>query len=94
MSERKVRAGQPSVSPGTQVISLVQRDIWVQANYKETQVRHIHAGDEAEIKIDAFPGIAFRGKCRSGRAGKRVAPVFRRPTTPLEISRKSFSAFP
>jgi membrane fusion protein, multidrug efflux system len=61
VSERKVRAGQ-LVSPGTQVISLVQRDIWVQANYKETQVRHIHPGDEAEIKVDAFPGIAFRGK--------------------------------
>jgi membrane fusion protein (multidrug efflux system) len=61
VSERKVRAGQ-LVSPGTQVISLVQRDIWVQANYKETQVRHIRAGDDAEITIDAFPGIAFRGK--------------------------------
>jgi len=61
VSERKVRAGQ-LVSPGTQVISLVQRDIWVQANYKETQVRHIRAGDEAQIKIDAFPGVAFRGK--------------------------------
>jgi membrane fusion protein (multidrug efflux system) len=44
------------------VISLVQRDIWVQANYKETQVRHILPGDDAEIKIDAFPGAAFRGK--------------------------------
>jgi membrane fusion protein, multidrug efflux system len=61
VSEREVRAGQ-LVSPGTQVISLVQHDIWVQANYKETQVRHIHPGDKAEIKIDAFPGIAFRGK--------------------------------
>ena len=61
VSERKVRAGQ-LVSAGTQVISLVQRDIWVQANYKETQVRHIRAGDDAEIRIDAFPGIAFRGK--------------------------------
>lgn len=61
VSERKVRAGQ-LVSPGTQVISLVQRDLWVQANYKETQVRHIRAGDDAEIKIDAFPGVAFRGK--------------------------------
>jgi membrane fusion protein (multidrug efflux system) len=61
VSERKVRAGQ-LVSPGTQVISLVQRDIWVQANYKETQVRHIRAGDDAEIKIDAFPGVVFRGK--------------------------------
>jgi membrane fusion protein (multidrug efflux system) len=61
VSERKVRAGQ-LVSPGTQVISLVQRDIWVQANFKETQVRHIHPGDEADIKIDAFPGVVFRGK--------------------------------
>ena len=40
VSERKVRPGQ-LVSPGTQVISLVQSDVWVQANYKETQVRHI-----------------------------------------------------
>jgi membrane fusion protein (multidrug efflux system) len=61
VSERKVRAGQ-LVSPGTQVMSLVQRDVWVEANYKETQLRHIRAGDDAEIKIDAFPGIAFRGK--------------------------------
>ena len=61
VSERKVRPGQ-LVSPGTQVISLVQSDIWVQANYKETQVRHIHAGDPAEIRVDAFPGVTFRGK--------------------------------
>jgi membrane fusion protein (multidrug efflux system) len=61
VSERKVRAGQ-LVSPGTQVISLVQRDIWVQANYKETQLRHIRPGDPAEIRVDAFPGIVFEGK--------------------------------
>jgi membrane fusion protein (multidrug efflux system) len=61
VSERKVRPGQ-LVSPGTQVMSLVQSDVWVQANYKETQVRHIHAGDPAEISVDAFPGVIFRGK--------------------------------
>lgn len=61
VSERKVRPGQ-LVSPGTQVISLVQRDVWVQANYRETQVRHIHAGDPAEIRVDAFPGVVFHGK--------------------------------
>ena len=61
VSERKVRPGQ-LVSPGTQVISLVQSDVWVQANYKETQVRHIRAGDPAEIRVDAFPGVIFRGK--------------------------------
>jgi membrane fusion protein (multidrug efflux system) len=61
VSERKVRAGQ-LVSPGTQVISLVQSDMWVQANYKETQLRHIRPGDPAEIRVDAFPGIVFEGK--------------------------------
>jgi membrane fusion protein (multidrug efflux system) len=61
VSERKVRAGQ-LVSPGTQVLTLVQSDVWVQANYKETQVGHMHAGDSAEIKVDAFPGVVFHGK--------------------------------
>lgn len=61
VSERKVRAGQ-LVSPGTQVLTLVQSDVWVQANYKETQVRHMRAGDAAEIKVDAFPGVVFHGK--------------------------------
>jgi membrane fusion protein, multidrug efflux system len=61
VSERRVRAGQ-FVSPGTQVISLVQSEVWVQANYKETQVRHIRAGDPAEIRVDAIPGVVFRGR--------------------------------
>ena len=61
VSERKVRAGQ-LVSPGTQVLSLVQSDVWVQANYKETQVRHIRPGDPAELRMDAFPGVVFKGK--------------------------------
>jgi membrane fusion protein (multidrug efflux system) len=61
VSERRVRTGQ-LVSPGTQVISLVQSEIWVQANYKETQVRHLRSGDPAEIRVDAFPGVIFRGK--------------------------------
>ena len=56
-----MRPGQ-LVSPGTQVISLVESEIWVQANYKETQVRRIRSGDPAEVRIDAFPGLIFRGK--------------------------------
>jgi membrane fusion protein (multidrug efflux system) len=40
----------------------VQSDVWVQANYKETQVRHILPGDRAEITVDAFPGVIFHGK--------------------------------
>ena len=61
VSERKVRAAQ-MVSPGTQVLSLVQSDPWVEANYKETQLRHMRIGDHAEIRVDAIPGVIFRGK--------------------------------
>src|SRR4029077_18054963 len=38
------------------------RDVWVQANYKETQVRHMRPGDPAEIRVDAFPGVILRVK--------------------------------
>lgn len=61
VGERNVFPGQ-LVSPGTQVISLVRDDVWVQANYKETQIRHMHAGDLAEMRVDAIPGVIFRGK--------------------------------
>jgi membrane fusion protein (multidrug efflux system) len=61
VSERRVRAAQ-MVSPGTQVISLVQKDPWVDANYKETQLRHMRIGDPAEIRVDAIPGVVFRGR--------------------------------
>jgi membrane fusion protein (multidrug efflux system) len=61
VSERRVRPGQ-LVSPGTQVISLVQSDVWVQANFKETQVRYMRAGDPANILVDAFPGASLKGR--------------------------------
>ena len=61
VGERKVRAGQ-LVSPGTQVVSLVQQKIWVQANYRETQLRNIREGDRAEIRVDAFPGLVLKGR--------------------------------
>jgi membrane fusion protein (multidrug efflux system) len=61
VGERKVRAGQ-LVSPGTQIVSLVQQKPWVQANYRETQLQNIRAGDPAEIRVDAFPGLVLKGR--------------------------------
>src|SRR5262245_40352659 len=60
VGERKVRIGQ-LVSPGTQVISLVESTVWVQANYKETQLTNVSKGDAAEITVDTFPGIVLKG---------------------------------
>ena len=59
VSERDVRAGQ-YVHAGTQVITVVPLDnVWVVANYKETQLTHVAIGQRAEIQVDTFPGIAI-----------------------------------
>jgi membrane fusion protein (multidrug efflux system) len=60
VGERKVRLGQ-LVNPGTQVISLVENDVWVQANYKETQLTNVSKGDSAVITVDTFPGLKLKG---------------------------------
>jgi membrane fusion protein (multidrug efflux system) len=43
-------------------VSLVQRQNWVQANYRETQLRNIREGDRAEVRVDAFPGMVLKGR--------------------------------
>jgi membrane fusion protein (multidrug efflux system) len=61
VGERHVQEGQ-LVSPGMQVIDLVKGDVWIEANYKETQLTNIRRGDPADIRIDTFPGTVLHGK--------------------------------
>jgi membrane fusion protein, multidrug efflux system len=61
VGERQVRPGQ-LVSPGTQVLTFVPETKWVQANYRETQLTHMKVGDQADIRIDEYPGQIMRGK--------------------------------
>jgi membrane fusion protein, multidrug efflux system len=61
VGERHVFEGQ-LVAPGMQVIDLVRGDVWVQANYKETQLTNMKVGDAADITIDTFPGVVLHGK--------------------------------
>lgn len=61
VGERHVLAGQ-LVAPGTQMIDLVQDDVWVQANFKETQLTNMLGGDSADVRIDTFPNRVFHGK--------------------------------
>jgi membrane fusion protein (multidrug efflux system) len=59
VSERGVRDGQ-YVHAGSQVISVVPLDnVWVVADYKETQLTHVAIGQRAEIRVDTFPGIVI-----------------------------------
>ena len=60
VTERKAFPGQ-FISPGVEIISLVEGDLWVQANFEETQLGRMRAGDAADIRIDAIPGKVFHG---------------------------------
>lgn len=49
------------VNPGTAVFSLLSsRRIWVEANFRETGLTHMHSGQEATIKVDAYPDRPFK----------------------------------
>jgi membrane fusion protein (multidrug efflux system) len=60
IGQRQVKPGQ-FVGAGTQVTTLTPANIWVIANYKETQVTHMAVGQPAEITVDSFPGRTLRG---------------------------------
>lgn len=61
VGERLVFPGQ-LVAPGTQVIDLVQSDVWVEANFKETQLTNMRVGAPADIRVDTFPNRVFHGQ--------------------------------
>jgi membrane fusion protein (multidrug efflux system) len=50
------------VQPGTQMLAIVPVDqVYVTANYKETQITHIHAGQHVRVVVDAYPGLKVTG---------------------------------
>ncbi|TDO22866.1 HlyD family secretion protein [Pedobacter duraquae] len=66
MGRRTIQTGQ-QIQPGQTLAYIVDQDAgkWVIANFKETQLRHMHVGDIAEISADAFPDQTFEGKIES-----------------------------
>ena len=61
LGQRQVKPGQ-FVSVGGQVTTLTPLpNVWVIANYKETQLTHMAVGERAQIKVDTFPGRTLRG---------------------------------
>jgi len=61
IGQRQVKPGQ-FVPVGGQVTSLSPLpNVWVIANYKETQLTHMVAGQKAEVQVDTFPGRTMRG---------------------------------
>jgi len=61
-SRKEIQVGQ-LVQPGQTLLDVVDSgDVWVTANYKETQLPHISVGSKAEMRVDAVPGIIFKGE--------------------------------
>ena len=64
VGERQAKPGQ-YVRPGTLVLAIVPHDVWVVANFKETQIAHLHVGDDVTVSVDGVPGARFAGRVES-----------------------------
>ncbi|MCD1606404.1 HlyD family secretion protein [Stutzerimonas kunmingensis] len=68
VSQVTVRLGQ-YVSAGSQLLYLVPRQLWIIANYKETQIHHMRVGQPVTFDIDALDGATLTGRV------ERLAPA-------------------
>lgn len=57
------------VQVGQALMALVADDVWVVANFKETQLAGMKPGQRVDIRADAFPSRALRGHVESIQAG-------------------------
>ncbi|HMW03262.1 MAG TPA: HlyD family secretion protein, partial [Acidobacteriota bacterium] len=69
------RITRKAIDPGTYVqvgqslVALVSNDMWIEANFKETQLTYMRPGQAVEIEIDAYPGKVFKGHVESIQSG-------------------------
>lgn len=69
VAKKSVQPGQ-YVAPGQQLIAIVgSSELWIVANFKETQLDKIAPGLPVIIKVDAYPGKEFKGKVESLSSG-------------------------
>lgn len=61
VGKKDIHVGQ-LVQPGQTMASIVDNsELWVVANYRETQLPNIYVGSKVDITVDAVPGVAFKG---------------------------------
>ncbi|MGA7579177.1 MAG: efflux RND transporter periplasmic adaptor subunit [Desulfobaccales bacterium] len=60
-----VQPGQPLMI----VVPLKYPQLWIQANYKETQLTDVYIGQPAEVDVDTYPGVKFKGRVDSIMSG-------------------------
>ena len=57
------------VTAGAAIMSLVTPQVWITANFKETQLDRMRPGDAVDIAVDAYPGLHLRGHVDSVQLG-------------------------
>jgi membrane fusion protein (multidrug efflux system) len=69
VTRRTVEVGQ-TVQPGQPLLAVVDvGNVWVVANYKETQLTHVRPGQRATISVDTHPGLVLRARVDSIQSG-------------------------
>jgi len=68
VTHRTVEAG-AYVQTGQSLLALVPHQVWVVANFKETQLAHMRPGQPVEVSIDAYPKIKLKGQVDSIQRG-------------------------
>lgn len=69
VTKKTVQVGN-QIQPGQPLMAIVSlNDIWIVANYKETQLERVRPGQSVIIKVDMFPGRKFKGRVDSIMAG-------------------------
>jgi membrane fusion protein (multidrug efflux system) len=61
------------VTVGQALMALVPDQVWVTANFKETEIGQMKVGDPVNIYVDAYPGHVFHGRVQSIQAGSGAA---------------------
>jgi membrane fusion protein, multidrug efflux system len=78
LSYTEVRAAEPGivtkvdqlqvgsyVTASTPVFSMISKRVWIEANFKETELTHMHPGQTATVEIDTYPGVVFNATVQS-----------------------------
>ncbi len=69
VTKKTIEEGQ-LIQAGTPLMAISQSsEVWVVANFKETQLENMRIGQSVDIKVDAYPGQSFRGKVQSFQVG-------------------------
>ncbi len=68
IANRNVNVGS-YVTPGQQIMAIVPLNLWITANFKETQLALMRVGQPVDIRIDALPSVAFHGHVASFQRG-------------------------